>query len=78
MCITRCDFLDDSARDHERDAALERGMISTRAPPGASIKSPELNAPHTSQIQDMVNLKGERSKAMMDSAKTPPKGGPSS
>ena len=62
MCITLCDFLDDSARDHERDAALGRGMISTHAPPGASIKSPELNAPHTSQIQDMVNLNGERSK----------------
>jgi hypothetical protein len=26
---------------------------------GASIKSPELNAPRTSQIQDMVNLNGE-------------------
>ena len=26
------------------------------------IKSPELNAPRTSQIQDMVNLNGERFK----------------
>jgi hypothetical protein len=30
--------------------------------PGVSIKSPELNALHISQIQGMVNLNGERSK----------------
>jgi hypothetical protein len=29
--------------------------------PGVSIKSPELNAPHISQIQGMVNLNGKRS-----------------
>jgi hypothetical protein len=29
--------------------------------PGVSIKSPELNALHISQIQGMVNLNGERS-----------------
>jgi len=31
---------------------------------GASIKSPELNAPHPSQIQGMVNLNGKRSTAI--------------
>jgi len=30
-----------------------------RPSPGASIKSPELNAPRTSQIQGMVNLNGD-------------------
>src|ERR1700735_1127799 len=34
-----------------------------RPSPGASIKSPELNAPRTSQIQGMVNLNGDCSKA---------------
>jgi hypothetical protein len=31
-----------------------------RLSPPVSIKSPEVNAPRTSQIQDMVNLNGER------------------
>jgi hypothetical protein len=33
--------------------------------PGVSIKSPELNALHISQIQGMVNLNGERSKPVI-------------
>src|SRR3981189_2237243 len=38
-------------------------QASARLLPGVSIKSPELNALHISQIQGMVNLNGERSKA---------------
>src|SRR5450759_1883637 len=36
---------------------------SARPSPRVSIKSLELNALHTSQIQDMVHLNGNRSKA---------------
>src|SRR5665811_24490 len=39
---------------------------SARPSPRVSIKSLELNALHTSQIQDMVHLNGNRSKAPPD------------
>jgi hypothetical protein len=38
-----------------------------RPSPPVSINSPELNAPRTSQIQDMVNLNGERFKSKLRS-----------
>src|ERR1700676_3825486 len=41
-----------------------------RPSPGASIKSPELNAPRTSQIQGMVNLNGDCSKGVHASVGT--------
>src|SRR5215470_19649375 len=36
-------------------------QASAKLSPGVSTKSPEPNAPHTSQIQGIVNLNGKRS-----------------
>jgi hypothetical protein len=48
------------------------GSRTARLLPGVSIKSPELNALHISQIQGMVNLNGERSNShQVDSGHNP-------
>jgi transposase len=43
-----------------KEPCLHRQEPYARPSPPVSIKSPELNAPRTSQIHDMVNLNGER------------------